>query len=86
MIAVNKNQSAAVQQPCKRRSEVVKVETSSAKSLVSRPHPEQRKISLLLHKLASLLRHLESFLWFACEVWPSTGRGVVRALQIRSQV
>jgi len=44
MVAVNKNQSAAVQQPCKRRSEVVKVKISSAKSfLVSRPRPDTKE-------------------------------------------
>ena len=33
---------------------------------------------------ASWLRRSVSFLWFTCQAWPSTGRGVVRASCIRS--
>ena len=98
MVAVEKNQPATIQ--IATEPEVVKAEISSAESFCSTSQflayggsPDtfviakvstQRKTRPLLHKLASSLRCSVSFLRFACGVWPSTGRGVVRASRICS--
>ena len=83
-----------------RHSKVVKAEITSAESFCSTSQflahdgspntfvnakvSTQRKTILFLHKLTFLLCRSVSFLGFACGTWPSTGRGVVRALHIHS--
>ena len=84
----------------KRCSEVVEVDDQQCWILlfnkpVSRPRWQswyfrncrglhKRKTKPLLDKLASSLHRSVSFYRFACGAWPSTGRGVVRALLICS--